>query len=285
MRQLIGRNLKIFFRDRSSVFFSLLAVFIIIGLYVLFLGDMLAGSLGDLPGSRFVMDSWIMGGLLAVTSTTTTLGAFGILIEDAQGKRNKDFYASPLRRSRLAGSYLVSSLVIGVVMSVIALVLMELYIVAYGGSFLPWEALLKTLGLIVLTVLASSAMVSFLVTFFRSVNGFSSFSTVVGTLIGFLTGIYIAIGSLPSAVQTAVKLFPISHAAVLFRQVFMEVPLEATFAGVPESALLDFKVQMGVVYEAGGGVLSVPVHLGVLSVSAVVFFLLAVWRFSGKFRG
>jgi len=29
------RNLKLFFRDRASVFFSLLAVFIIIGLYVL----------------------------------------------------------------------------------------------------------------------------------------------------------------------------------------------------------------------------------------------------------
>ena len=33
------RNLKVFFRDRSSVFFSLLAVFIIIALYAVFLGD------------------------------------------------------------------------------------------------------------------------------------------------------------------------------------------------------------------------------------------------------
>ncbi len=32
------RNLKLFFRDKSAVFFSLLAVFIIIGLYALFLG-------------------------------------------------------------------------------------------------------------------------------------------------------------------------------------------------------------------------------------------------------
>jgi len=32
------RNLLIFFRDKAAVFFSLLAVFLIIGLYALFLG-------------------------------------------------------------------------------------------------------------------------------------------------------------------------------------------------------------------------------------------------------
>jgi multidrug/hemolysin transport system permease protein len=35
----MNRNLKIFFKDKSAVFFSLLAVFIIIGLYALFLGE------------------------------------------------------------------------------------------------------------------------------------------------------------------------------------------------------------------------------------------------------
>ncbi|HCD44303.1 MAG TPA: ABC transporter, partial [Lachnoclostridium sp.] len=39
MRVFIERNLKLFFRDRSAVFFYLLSVFIIIGLYALFLGD------------------------------------------------------------------------------------------------------------------------------------------------------------------------------------------------------------------------------------------------------
>ena len=41
------RNLKVFFRDKPSVFFSLLAAFIIIGLYVLFLGDVWTKNIGD----------------------------------------------------------------------------------------------------------------------------------------------------------------------------------------------------------------------------------------------
>lgn len=34
MIPIVGRNIKIFFRDKANVFFSLLAVLIIIGLYV-----------------------------------------------------------------------------------------------------------------------------------------------------------------------------------------------------------------------------------------------------------
>ena len=37
---LAGRNLKIYLRDKSAVFFSLLSTIIVIALMILFLGDM-----------------------------------------------------------------------------------------------------------------------------------------------------------------------------------------------------------------------------------------------------
>jgi len=74
MIQFVKRNLLLFFRDKASVFFSLLAVFIIIGLYFLFLGDLLGKGLESYgaTGVRFLMDSWIMAGLLSVTPITTS---------------------------------------------------------------------------------------------------------------------------------------------------------------------------------------------------------------------
>ena len=44
------RNLKLFFRDKSSVFFSLLAVLIVIGLYAFFLGNQLVNSFDNVSG-------------------------------------------------------------------------------------------------------------------------------------------------------------------------------------------------------------------------------------------
>lgn len=272
------RNLKLFFRDRAAVFFSLLAVLIIIGLYVLFLGDMVAGDLTGVPGGRFLMDSWIMAGLLAVTSVTTTMGAVGVVVDDRSKGIAKDFHASPLKRTTLVGGYLLSTMAIGVIMSIVGLILAELYILAGGGEFLPLGNLLKVLGLIFLSTMASGSLVFFLASFFKTQNAYGVASTVVGTLIGFLMGIYVPIGVLPSAVQTAIRLFPISHAAVLFRQVLMDVPLDRSFAEAPPAMVTNFKASLGIVFQFGDSALSTAGSLLVLVVTTVIFFALGVWR-------
>ena len=202
------RNLKVFFRDKSSVFFSLLSVFIIIGMYALFLGDVWSSNFAQIKNIRFLMDSWMMAGLLAVTTVTATMGAFGIMVEDETKKYNKDFLSSPLKRSSITLGYLFSAFIIAVIMSVIALIVIEIYIVLSGGSLLPVAGFAIVLLLIIVSSFSNTAMMFFITSFFKSQNAFATASTIIGTLIGFLTGIYLPIGSLPSAVQMIVKLFP-----------------------------------------------------------------------------
>lgn len=272
------RNLKLFFRDRSAVFFSLLAVFIIIGLYVLFLGDTVMSGMDGVTGARFLMDSWIMAGLMAVTTVTTTMGAVGVVVDDKAKGIAKDFRTSPMKRTTLVGGYLISTLVVGLVMSLVALVLAELYIVLSGGQFLPWPNLLKVLGLLVLSTMASGSMMFFVVSFFKTQNSFGVASTVLGTLIGFLMGIYVPIGVLPSSVQAVIKFFPISHAAALFRQVFMEVPMATSFAGAPPEVVLEFQTMLGVVCRVGDGTVSFLSSVLILVLTSLVFFALGVWK-------
>ena len=76
------RNLLVYFRDRATVFFSMLSVLITFGMYILFLGDMYASSFDEFGDVRFLMDSWIMAGIIGVTSVSTTLGAYGIMVDD-----------------------------------------------------------------------------------------------------------------------------------------------------------------------------------------------------------
>lgn len=276
------RNLKVFFKDKSAVFFSLLAVFIIIGLYVLFLGDIWASSLHDLPGTRFLMDSWIMAGLLAVTSITTTMGAFGIMVEDKVKKITKDFIASPIKNSSIVGGYILSAVIIGIIMSLVTLILAEIYIVAYGGKMISTAVFAKVLGLILLTTVSNNALVLFLVSFFKSNNAFATASTIIGTLIGFLTGIYLPIGMLPEAVQWIIKIFPISHAAALFRQVIMEAPLSESFAAAPASSLSELKGMMGVIFTFGHTEVAPFVSVAILIGTAFVFYGLSILNLSRK---
>ena len=282
MKAFFIRNLKIFFRDRTSVFFSLLSAIIIIGLYVLFLGNVWTSSLQGRPGVRFLADSWIMSGLLAVTSMTTTMGAFGIMIEDKTKKISKDFYSSPISRGGLTSGYIISSYIIGVIMTLFTLILAEIYIFAYGGALMSIGALLRVIGLILLSSLTSTSFILFIVSFFKSTNAFATASTIIGTLIGFLTGIYLPIGQLPDAVQFVIKVFPVSHSAALMRQVMMEAPLSATFSGAPAEAAEEFRQFMGVDLFFGNTKVSAFAGIGILVLTAVVFFLLSMFNLSRK---
>lgn len=49
MSEMVKRNLKIYFRDKASVFFSMLSVIIIFALYILFIGDSVNSGLKLLP--------------------------------------------------------------------------------------------------------------------------------------------------------------------------------------------------------------------------------------------
>ena len=49
------------------------------------------------------MDSWLIAGILAVTSISTTLGAFGVIVDDKAKKIEKDFRCSPISRSYKKG--------------------------------------------------------------------------------------------------------------------------------------------------------------------------------------
>lgn len=270
------RNISLYFRDKMTVFFSLLAVLILVGLYVFFLGDLTAKGLPDFPSKTALLNAWFLAGILAVASTTTTLGAFGLLVEDRSSNRYMDFYASPIARSKLIGGYIGSALFIGTVMSLFTFIVAEISFVISGGSVLSWQYALSVCGVIILAVTSSSAMILLIVSFFKTSNAFAAASTVVGTLLGFLAGIYIPIGALPEYLQTIVKLFPVSHSAALFRQVLMEAPLVEAFQHAPIDMKADFMKTMGVRYELKGQVLSKTWSILYLIGTTIIFFSLSL---------
>ena len=284
MINFMKRNLLVFFKDKASVFFSLLSVFIIIGMYALFLGDVWSSGMEGVVGARNIMDRWIVAGLIAVTSVTTTMGAFGTMVEDKSKKIIKDFQSSPMPRISIAGGYILSAFVIGVIMCVVAVVLCQLYLLSGGGTLFTGMQFLKIFGLILLSTFSNTALVLFFVSFFQSNNAFSIASTIVGTVIGFLPGIYIPIGQLPAGVQTVIKFFPPSHSALMLRQVIMEDAIKTGFAGAPASAVNDFKEMLGVSFKIGDTTVTPIISITILVIAGIVFLGLALLNLSRKKR-
>ncbi len=291
MRAFAKRNLKLYFRDKSAVFFSLLAVIISIGLYVLFLGDVytkeISGNDGMTGYAREIMDNWVMAGTIAAAGITVSLGVLGTVIEDRARKITKDFYVSPMKRSAMTAGYIICAYVVSVFMTMFTFLLSQMYMKLDGGSFLAAERIPKFLGVLLITDFAATGMMAFFVSLFQSsLQAYSTASTVVGTLVGFIMGIYLPIGMYPSFVQWIIKCFPISHGAVLLRKIMMEEVMERAFTGVPpeiaEEILKQLESHFGVTYYFGDTVISEGVSVLVLLVTGTVFMVLASINLSKK---
>ena len=92
---LVLRNNKIFRRDKTQVFFSLLSVIIVIVLYAVFLQKMQVDAIERLteatPELIAMVNEWLVAGLLSMIAVSTTLGAYGIAVKDQESKVQADF--------------------------------------------------------------------------------------------------------------------------------------------------------------------------------------------------
>lgn len=282
MISFVKRNLLVFFRDKSGIILSLLTVFVIVGLYGLFLGDMLMRDVKDLTHSRFLMDGWVMSGLLAITPITAMMCALQVMVDDKVRKIVKDFGVAPITKKSYVAGYILSAFIISCLVDLIALVLLEIYVVSNGGNILTINEVFQTGGLILLSTLASTSMVFFAVSFLKSQNVYAIMSTLIGILAGFVTGTILPVGMFPESVQWVVRLFPISHAAALFRQVIMDVPMRISFSGAGVNRLEEFKEYMGITYKFGDYTVSTEVGILILVLTSVLFYGLSVINISRK---
>jgi multidrug/hemolysin transport system permease protein len=284
---LITRNCKLFFRDRGAVFFSLLSVVIIIALYVVFLGDVQmryieAAAGRAIEGTRWLVNSWILAGILAVSTVTISLGAYGTMVNDGHGGQVKDFFASPIRRSQLVTGYMISSALISLLMSLAAFIIAEGYIALSGGRLLEPPAALEALGVMTLSIFAFSSVVCFTTSFVKTPRALGALSTILGTMIGFITGIYLPMGELPDFLNTMMKFIPFTYSAVWLRKVFTLEPIQKVFAGAPDSTAVKYQDFYGINIYLGATRVETWMMALIIAGTGVLFFTLSVWRLSRK---
>lgn len=275
MLNLARRNFWVYIKDKGAVFFSLLGVFVIIGLYTLFLGDVfLSEEIRNIKGMDLMMDSWVLSGIVAVASITTSMGAFGIMVTDRVYKQEKDIFSSPIARWKITGGYILGAAFTGIIMSLLAFFVSEIYLLLQGAKLIPIISITKIIGIIILAVAAACSMVLLIMSFVKTNAAYSGASTILGTLIGFLTGMYLPIGSLSESMQWIVRCFPLTHASALLRRYMMQDILSDLEA--PAALIEGMKEEMGVVIYFGDTLCSEGTHIAILAGTAVLFFLLSM---------
>ncbi len=260
LKMFTGRNLKLYLRDKSAVFFSLLSMLIVIGLMVLFLGDLQTEQVTSLlqrfPARDAALDEknaerliyqWTCAGILSINAVTVTLAVLASMIKDRVSGRLNAIYTAPVSRLTIASSYVLAAWAASVLLCLLTLVLTE----GYGAAALDmqWfsaEEHLQLVGMIAANSFTYAAFMYTAAVLIKSEGAWSGLGTVVGTLTGFLGGIYLPIGQLSEGVGNFMKCTPIIYGTAMFRDVMTKPVMDTLFEKIPEETVNAYREIMGI---------------------------------------
>lgn len=262
---LVKRNILIFIRDRGTVISSVLSMLIVLGLMILFLGDMNSKDIvyalekfggkrdaaADNANAKYLISMWTLAGILLSNTITVTMTAMGSIIEDEVSMRLASFYITPVKRLGIAFGYVFSAWCIAVSLCMFTLAASQVYFAATGQTVLVWTAWLQLLGMTALNAFAYAAIAYLLALFVHSVGAWNGLLTVAGTLVGFVGAIYLPMSVLPETVADILKHLPVLHGAAMMRVVCTKEAVEKTFAGLPAEAAEIFREKMGITVAMG----------------------------------
>jgi multidrug/hemolysin transport system permease protein len=138
---------------------------------------------------------------------------------------------------------------------------------------------MQTIALIVFASVLNSRFVGFICSFFSRNSAFSAASILIGTIIGFINGLYVPLGSLGKAVSNALCAFPTLHFASLFRGILTENAVDLVFKNAPALALEEYKYDYGLMLKFGdddiGWIFSIVfvVVVSAISLAVMIFNL------------
>jgi len=277
---IIRRNMLVYSRDKATVFFSMLAMIIVILLNVIFLGKnnvdnlMTFGNINSQMANEFII-VWIIAGIIAINCVTSSLAVMNIMVEDEDKKRMPVFLVSSVSRFKLSLAYILTAFLVSFGISSTTFCGLQIYLFIIGEQLFTIIQVAKIIGIIFLNSFASSTFMFFLVSFIHTASAYSGINTLISTLIGFVTGMYVSMGELPIILQKILKFIPAVHGVSLIREAFLENVIKSVFVGQPTEVFERYLDYMGITLSFNGTMINDSYKVIILLITGIIFLILS----------
>jgi len=276
MKGLMYRNLKIYFSDKSGVFFSLMGALISFVLYLIFLSQNMVNSWSSVPDTKLLLDPWLIGGTMTITAITTTLSSLNLMVQDREKSILSDLSLTDVSYLGIQCSYLLTAMIVGTIMQLVMYFMMSGYFMIADKSPLNMVIFPQILGIAILSSFIWTTFNLLLLSFVKKIDTLGKIGTIVGTASGFLAGVYMPIGVLPAGVQEFMKYTPALYNTAIYRNILMNTQLKDSFKNLPSSIVNEFNEKMGVSVKWGSQILTTQQNIEVIIGFAAVISLVAV---------
>lgn len=230
---LVGRNIKLYFKDKTTFFVSLLTPLILVILFLTFLKGVYADTITALlPEGAAVSKKtieafcggWLFSSIVAVSCVTVAFCS-NIMVLDKINNSIKDISVTPVKRSTLLISYFISNYLTTFLICAVVLTVSFVYL-ACVGFYLAFTDVLMLFVSTLCMCLFGSLSASVVGLFTASQGAHSAVSTLVSSMYGFISGAYMPISQFGEGIRTFLSFLPSTHGTILFRQYYMNGVIE-----------------------------------------------------------
>lgn len=269
---LIKRHCLIFFRDKSAVFFAVLASLIVIGINLFLLNDVYTAAFVEagfpIVQATIFVTTWTICGSLAINAVTVPLSFMGFVVADKQNEIMKDLQSSSIKPASLTLSYVLSSLFVTLCINGPIMIGLAVYLYSKDALFMGIMDAIILVAVYILGIMLFSLIGIFLTKFIKTQNAHSGLVGVCSAFLGFLGAVYMPIGNFSGVIKLVITCNPLTMLGMVIKKSFMWGFI--TEMHFPQELVSFF----GVTLEAFNVEFNTSLVVLVLSVSCLVFFVL-----------
>ncbi len=225
---LTKRNCLLFVRNKATFFFSLFSSLILIVLYFLFIAKLYSQGFNETAGlelsknqiNALIYTQMIMG-VLVINSVSLSTSMFSIMAYDIEKGKTESFLITKLKGWQLLFSYLISAIIISFLINLLMFIISTIIIGIVTGFWLGAGAFFLVVCVMILTTLVSCAIMLLITTIARSSSAIGVINGIVGTVIGFLCGIYMPYSNLGTGAKYLASFIPFTHLTIWLKQIVL----------------------------------------------------------------
>ena len=240
----VKRNTKLFFKDKGLFFTSLITPLILLVLYATFLSgvyestfEQIFSAMGSNVSDKALsglVGGQLMSSLLAVSCVTVSFCSNMLMVQDKVSGAYKDLMITPLKRSKLALSYYLSTTISSLIICYIALVACLIY-VAFVGWFLSFSDIILLIIDVLIMVTFGTAISSVINYFLSSQGQISAVGSIVSSCYGFICGAYMPLSTFSEGLRNVIMFLPGTYGTALFRNHAIDGALNEIAKTAPEA--------------------------------------------------
>ena len=276
---LIKRNTKLFFKDKGMFFTSLITPAILLVLYATFLAGIYKDSfISSIPEGITLPEKLIDGcvggqlfaSLLAVSCITVSFCSNFLMVKDKVTVARADLTMAPVKKSTMALSYYISTVLSTLIVCVVAIGACFIYLGIKGWYLSVLDVALILLDVFLL-VMFGTALSSIINYFLSSQGQISAVGSIVSAGYGFICGAYMPISQFGEGLQAVLSFLPGTYGTALLKNHALRgVFAEMSDLGVPEAAVQGMKEGIDCSFTCLGAEVTIPMMYAVLIGSVVL---------------